>query len=87
MVNDMTQHVVTVNGTKHYSGKKPEYYELNISRAIIVMVAYMVFIAPILTLLSVSVLGIGSAYIMPVFIILLLAGIYFTEKYCCRNIQ
>ena len=83
----MTQHVVTMNGPKHYIGKNPEYHEVNISRAIIGMIAYMVFIAPIISLLSVSALEIGSAYIMPVFIILLLAGIYFTENYFCRNIQ
>ena len=76
-----------MNGTRHHIGKNPEYYEINISRTIVGMIAYMVFIAPIFSLLSVSALEIGSAYIMPVFIILLLGGIYFTEKYCCRNIQ
>ena len=60
----MTQHVVTMNGPKHYIGKNPEYHEVNISRAIIGMIAYMVFIAPIISLLSVSALEIGSAYIM-----------------------
>ena len=83
----MTQHVVTMNGARHYTGKNPECYEVNISRAIIGIIAYMAFIAPIFSLLSVSALEIDSAYIMPVFIILLLAGMYITEKYCCRNIH
>jgi hypothetical protein len=83
----MTQHVVTTNSTGPYTGKNPEYYEVNISRAIIGMMVYMIFIAPIFSLLSVSALEIGGAYIMPVFITLLLAGIYITEKYFCRNIH
>ena len=83
----MTQHVANMNGTGHYTRKNPEHYEVDIARAIIGMIAYMVFIAPVFSLLSVSAMEIGSAYIMPVFIMLLMAGIYITEKYYCRNIH
>jgi hypothetical protein len=82
----MARHMVIMNTTGHCTKKNPEHHEVDISRAIIGMIAYMVFIAPIITLLSVSVLSIGSAYIMPVFIMLLMAGTYITEKYFCRNI-
>ena len=83
----MTQRLDIMNGTSPHTGNNLEYHEVDISRAIIGMIAYMAFIAPIITLLSVSALEIGSAYIMPVFFMLLMAGIYITEKYYCRNIH
>jgi len=81
----MRQHAVIMNGTRPCTDNNQEYHEVDISRAIIGMIVYMACIAPIITLLSVSALEIGSAYIMPVFFMLLMAGIYITEKYYCRN--
>jgi hypothetical protein len=81
----MAQHTVLISDTRHYTVRNSENNEVGIARAIIGMIAYMVFIAPVFSLLVVSSLNLSGAYIMPVIIIFLIAGIYVTEKYYCRN--
>ena len=81
----MAQHRVLITDTRHYTVQNPENHELGIARVIIGMIAYMVFIAPIFSFLLVSSLNLSGAYITPVIIILLIAGMYVTEKYYCRN--
>ena len=83
----MAQHAVMMSGTTHYTEPDLENNDVDISRTITGMITYMVFIAPVFSLLVVSALNLNSAYFLPVFIILMMAGIYVTEKYYCRNIH
>ena len=83
----MAKHTVMISGTTRKIGLHLENNEIDIARTIIGMLTYMVFLAPVFSLLVVSVLNLNSAYILPIFIILLMAGMYITEKYCCRNIH
>lgn len=83
----MEKQTIMMSGTTHKTGLNLENNEIDIARTIIGMLTYMVFLAPVFSLLVVSALNLNSAYIMPIFIILLMAGIYITEKYYCRNIH
>ena len=75
-----------MSGTTHHAEQDVGNDEVNIARTIIGMIAYMVFIAPIFSLMMVSTLNLSGAYILPVFSIFLMAGIYVAETYYCRNI-
>jgi hypothetical protein len=86
-ISDMAQHRVMVSGTTHHTEQDMDNNEVDIARTIIGMIAYMVFIAPVFSLLMVSALDLSGAYILPVFSIFLMAGIYVAENYYCRNIS
>ena len=76
----MAQPAAMMGGTRHYSNQGPEHNEVFIVRAIIGIILYIVVIAPIISLLAVSAFNLSSAYIMPVFIVLLMSGLYVTEN-------
>jgi uncharacterized membrane protein YraQ (UPF0718 family) len=82
----MAQHRVMMSGTTHRTDQDVDNNEVDIARTIIGMIVYMVFIAPVFSLIMVSVLDLSAAYILPVFSIFLMAGIYVAETYYCRNI-
>lgn len=81
----MAQHPVLITDTRNHTIRNPGNHEVGIVRVLIGMIAYMVFIAPIFSFLVVSSLNLSGAYITPVIIIFLVAGMYVTEKYYCLN--
>ena len=53
----MAQHAVMMSGTTHYTEPDLENNDVDISRTITGMITYMVFIAPVFSLLVVSALN------------------------------
>jgi hypothetical protein len=83
----MAQHRVMMSGITSQTELDKDNNEVDIARTIIGMMIYMVFIAPIFSLMMVIALNLSGAYILPVFSIFLMAGIYVAETYYCRNIS
>ena len=76
----MAKPAAMMGGTRHYSNQGLKHNEVFIVRVIIGIILYIAVIAPIFSLLAVSAFNLSSAYIMPVFIVLLMSGIYVTEN-------
>ena len=76
----MAQPAVMMGSTSQCSDQNPMRNEVYIVKAIIGMIFYIVVVAPIFSLLAISAFNLTSAYIMPVFIMFLRAGIYVTEN-------
>jgi hypothetical protein len=76
----MAQPAVMMGGTSQGSDQNLMHNEVYFVKAIIGIIFYIVVVAPIFSLLAISAFNLTSAYIMPVFIMFLMAGIYVTEN-------
>lgn len=83
----MGQHAGMTKYLKKYQDDNAENNEVYLARTIIGLVAYMILVAPVLSLMVVGALDLSGDYIMPIAIMCVMAGIYVTEKYYCRNLH
>jgi len=63
------------------------HYDINLTRAIVGIVAYMFILIPIFTLTVVGSLDLSEDYLIPVAVAWVFVGLYITDNHVCRHLH
>jgi hypothetical protein len=84
---DMRRHTELASNPETHKGLNVKRNGINLMRAAMGLLGYLIIIVPILSLAAVHALNLSGAYFIPIASALGITGFYVTEKFACRNIE